>query len=150
MNRHLSTFALLFASAGLIASAYMIGPTPGAAAVPAGVTDKSVARTTTPAKPASTISATRLPVPLLVSRHSTYVVVEPQQEQPTAVEVLVAELPEKATPSDVNARTMIEADGYRNVKALSKGPDGIWHGRAMRGAAEIAISVGAGGDVSAD
>ena len=45
---------------------------------------------------------------------------------------------------------MIEQDGYRNVRALVKGVDGVWHGRAMRGSTEIAVSVDGSGSVSAN
>ena len=44
----------------------------------------------------------------------------------------------------------IELDGYKHVRALEKGPDGVWRGRAMRGRTEIAIRVDATGSVSAD
>jgi hypothetical protein len=45
---------------------------------------------------------------------------------------------------------MIEADGYKNVRSLVQAPDGAWRGLAMRGAAEIAISVDAKGRVLAE
>ncbi len=170
MNRLVSTFALVFAAAGLGASAYLM-PAPGATTAPAGVTDtttkppiaKAAAPTaaqgaapqvakaiappppTTTAKPASTISTARPPVPLLVSRRSAYVGPESQQEQPKSAETSVAE---NATPSDAAAKAMIEADGYKRVTGLAKGPDGKWRGRALRGATEVAVSVDAGGSVS--
>ena len=48
------------------------------------------------------------------------------------------------------AKAAIELDGYKNVRGLEKGPDGVWRGRAMRGRTEIAIRVDASGNVSAD
>jgi hypothetical protein len=51
---------------------------------------------------------------------------------------------------DAQARAAIELDGYKNVRALTKGADGLWHGRAMRGRTEIAVRVDAGGNVSAE
>jgi len=54
------------------------------------------------------------------------------------------------TGSDKNARAAIELDGYKNVRGLEKGADGMWRGRAMRGRTEIAVRVDASGSVSAD
>ena len=47
------------------------------------------------------------------------------------------------------AQGRIEADGYKNVQGLSKGSDGLWHGRAMRGSTEVPVTVDARGNVSA-
>jgi hypothetical protein len=52
--------------------------------------------------------------------------------------------------NDTKAKAAIELDGYKNVRGLEKGPDGVWRGRAMRGRTEIAIRVDATGSVSAD
>ena len=140
MNRRISTFALLFAATGLVASAYMVGPAPGAptpnAATPSAptATDRTVERPT-PSKSASTISTLRPPVPMLASRRSPYVAAEPE---------------DKAAAPDARAKALIEADGYRNVKVLGKGPDGTWRGRALRGTVEVAVSVDADGRVSAN
>jgi hypothetical protein len=57
---------------------------------------------------------------------------------------------EMKSGGDAQAKAAIELDGYKNVRALTKGPDGLWHGRAMRGRTEIAVRVDAGGSVSAE
>ncbi len=51
---------------------------------------------------------------------------------------------------DSEAKAAIELDGYKNVRALVKGPDGLWRGRAMRGRTEITVRVDATGNVSAE
>jgi hypothetical protein len=51
---------------------------------------------------------------------------------------------------DSQARAAIELDGYKNVRGLQKGPDGMWRGRAMRGRTEITVRVDATGNVSAE
>jgi hypothetical protein len=51
---------------------------------------------------------------------------------------------------DAQAKRAIEFDGYRNVRGLVKGADGVWHGRAMRGRTEVGVKVDASGSVSAD
>ena len=52
--------------------------------------------------------------------------------------------------NDTQAKAAIELDGYKNVRGLVQGEDGVWHGRALRGRTEIAISVDAKGSVSAE
>ena len=47
-----------------------------------------------------------------------------------------------------NARAKIEADGYKNVQGLTRGPDGKWHGKALRGGAQVDVTVDARGRVS--
>ena len=51
--------------------------------------------------------------------------------------------------NDADARKAIEFDGYKNVHGIVKDPDGTWHARAMRGRTEIAVTVDASGNVSA-
>ncbi len=46
------------------------------------------------------------------------------------------------------AQKRIEADGYKNVQGLALGSDGLWHGRAMRGNAEVQVIVDKSGNVS--
>jgi hypothetical protein len=46
------------------------------------------------------------------------------------------------------AKAAIEADGYKGVKVLRQGVNGIWYARAMRGASEVPLTVDAAGRVS--
>ena len=52
--------------------------------------------------------------------------------------------------SEAAAKAAIEADGYRQVKGLARGSDGQWRGRALRGSAEVAVTVDVRGNVSAN
>ena len=46
------------------------------------------------------------------------------------------------------AKAAIEADGYKGVKVLRQGPNGVWYAKAMRGSTEVALTVNAAGHVS--
>lgn len=48
------------------------------------------------------------------------------------------------------ARAAIEADGYRGVKVLRKGADGVWHASALRGKTTVMLTVDSSGSVTAD
>jgi hypothetical protein len=48
------------------------------------------------------------------------------------------------------ARAAIEADGYKGVKVLRKGVNGVWHASALRGKTTVMLTVDASGSVSAD
>ena len=49
-----------------------------------------------------------------------------------------------------SAKAAIEADGYKNVKVLRKGANGVWHASAQRGTTTVMLTVDASGSVSAD
>jgi hypothetical protein len=87
---------------------------------------------------------------LRTGRHATYWVEDPQQPTAPTTEGAVTEPTDKRLTSDATAKAMVEADGYKNVRALVQAPDGVWRGLAMRGAVEIAISVDANGRVLAE
>jgi hypothetical protein len=56
-----------------------------------------------------------------------------------------------ADPAGENAaRAAIEADGYKGVKVLRKGANGVWHASALRGKTAVMLTVDASGSVSAD
>ena len=48
------------------------------------------------------------------------------------------------------ARAAIEADGYKGVKVLRKGVNGVWHASALRGKTTVMLTVDASGSVTAD
>ena len=48
------------------------------------------------------------------------------------------------------ARAAIEADGYKGVKVLRKGANGVWHASALRGKTTVMLTVDGSGSVSAD
>jgi hypothetical protein len=47
-------------------------------------------------------------------------------------------------------RAAIEADGYKGVKVLRKGVNGVWHASALRGKTTVMLTVDASGSVTAD
>jgi hypothetical protein len=74
-----------------------------------------------------------------------------------ATEAKAADKPGE-TPSDPAAdkagesaaRAAIEADGYKGVKVLRKGANGVWHASALRGKTSVMLTVDAGGNVTSD
>jgi hypothetical protein len=129
------------------------------------------------AKPDTTLATSRPPVPLVTApRTPSYTPVE--QAAASAAPTVGSQKPSvdmgtfKTNPPDPDdksqalaapgpssgdksadnsqAKRAIEFDGYRNVRGLEKGPDGMWHGRAMRGRNEISVRVDASGNVSAE
>jgi hypothetical protein len=48
------------------------------------------------------------------------------------------------------AQKKIEADGYKNVQGLTRGADGKWHGKAMRGSTLVDVTVDRAGRVSTE
>jgi hypothetical protein len=48
------------------------------------------------------------------------------------------------------ARAAIEADGYKGVKVLRKGANGVWHASALRGRTTVMLTVDGSGSVSAE
>lgn len=150
-----STLLLTTLAAGMMASAYFIGPAPAAtatAAPPSVAPQAAIAKA--PAARASTIKAARAPVPLLTRGHDSYVDVStlPATEPgPSGSPLLEAKASQDDSPAAMAAaRASIEMDGYRNVRGLVRTADGSWRGRAMRGNTEIAIAVDASGSVSAE
>jgi hypothetical protein len=47
------------------------------------------------------------------------------------------------------ARERIERDGYRDVRGLAIGPDGLWQGTALRGNTLVQVTVDRSGNVAA-
>jgi hypothetical protein len=131
------------------------------------------------AKPSSTLVANRPPVPIVTRARDKYYVpkaTEASVQTASAAQGATAPGSNGAANSDISpasltfggaadggllpadgatsgdssrAKAAVELDGYKNVRGLEKGPDGIWRGRAMRGRTEIAIRVDDSGNVSA-
>jgi hypothetical protein len=63
------------------------------------------------------------------------------------------ETPADATADGFNekaAKAAIEADGYKSVKVLRKGANGVWHASGLRGSTTVMLTVDASGSVRAD
>jgi hypothetical protein len=95
----------------------------------------------------TTIASIRPPVPLLVAPHTAFFV-EGETQPANTTPAIVTESQEGIDVPATWAQGMIEADGYRNVSALVKAPNGTWTGLAMRGKSQVAVGVAADGRVS--
>ena len=158
------TFAVFSLAFGMLAAGYLIGPAPGATqSSPSPAQAEAEAMAPAPRAAAPTLAANRPPVPLVRPQPTSYFTTtvpdsgaagdkpaadsnpaDPAQAQTAAVTT------DQPTGEDADAKRAIEFDGYKNVHAVVKGSDGIWHARAMRGRTEIAVRVDATGSVSAE
>jgi hypothetical protein len=168
MNRLVRSLMGPSICAGVLVSGYLLAAaapvTPGLEANRAKSQERSAAaaaatmasRAAPQAKPVTTLVSARPPVPLLVTRHTSFFVEETQPAPATTTataEAVVAGPQDKTDSSAPNAsalsaKAMIEADGYKNVFGLVKAPDGTWAGMALRGATQVAVRVDASGSVS--
>lgn len=160
MKPHPKTIVLVAVAAGMLTGAYLLAPSnaPAATASPAitqAVPRPAAAVAMAPAsKMASYVKTFQAPVPLVVGKHDKYFDATPAPEaasNPTQPAPATGDVQQALTaPNDSAAKASIELDGYKNVRGLVQTPDGVWHGRAMRGRTEIAVSVTPDGSVSQD
>lgn len=89
------------------------------------------------------------PVPLLVRpRQAAKPSTADAPEAPATSEPTAAAPPNGPDPAGENAaRAAIEADGYKNVRILTKG-DGVWRAKALRGKTEVLLIVDSNGSVT--
>ncbi|MGE5149745.1 MAG: hypothetical protein ACM3II_06445 [Rhodospirillaceae bacterium] len=151
------TFAIFSLAFGMLAAGYLIGPAPGATQSPPSAppsAPKAQAAVPLPKPAAPAVVANHPPVPLVRPQPTSYFTPAPTADSnpsdpaPAQTGALATDQP--AAGDDAEARRAIEFDGYKNVHAIVKGSDGMWHARAMRGRAEIAVTVDATGNVSAE
>jgi hypothetical protein len=100
-----------------------------------------------PARSAPSLDAIRPPVPVLFSHRRPFV---PANEAASTLSPSAAETAPPGNLSETAAKAAIEADGYKGVRALARGPDGVWKASALRGQIEVLLSVGPTGSVSAN
>jgi hypothetical protein len=50
--------------------------------------------------------------------------------------------------AEAAARYAFEQRGFHDVKGLSRSPDGVWSGRAVKGGVEMAVSMDAAGNIA--
>jgi hypothetical protein len=161
----LRTFALFGVALAMLAAGYLFAPAPAATRVPTPLPTRSVAEAPpAPRNSAPAVVAARPPVPIPRTTHAATVerpsgapasgkptvdmgvfdINPPDPNEPTQVQAL-------QTAGDAGqAKQAIEFDGYKGVRNLAKGADGLWHGRALRGRTEVGVRVDAGGNVSAE
>ena len=116
-------------------------PAPAAKAAPAPVAQKA------------SVASRQAPVPLQVKPRPP-VNLPPVEDKAAAKPADGATAEQAATSGDSAgenaAKSAIEADGYKGVKVLRKGVNGVWHATALRGKTPVTLTVDASGSVSAD
>jgi hypothetical protein len=143
MSNNFLTLIVLVALIGTFVSAPAPEPLP-----------RSLASRATPSDPA--VSSPAIAAARAVEAH----------QPPIPLVRNVAALPATATSPDVGmpdaekqaqddldrraAKAAIEADGYKGVSVLGKGPDGAWRAKAYRGTTEVQLTVDGTGGVSAE
>lgn len=100
-----------------------------------------------PARSTLSWDATRPPVPVLFSHRRPFV---PADEAVSTLSPSAAVTTPPASMTATAVKAAIEADGYKGVRALSLGSDGVWKASALRGQIEVLLSVGPTGSVSAN
>lgn len=135
-----------------VASAFALGPQePAAGDPPMPVVAKQPAAISVTPAPASapvvkkaSFEARRAPVPLLMKPRPT---IEPPIFDADAVG---PEVPAKIGDGSGGsaAKAAIEADGYKGVKVLRQGANGLWYAKATRGTTEVPLTVDAAGRVA--
>lgn len=153
MKLRFMALALLAATAG-VASAHVLVPVPvqnrtsarfSALSAPSTVVPSTVAAPSV--RNALAADEPRSPVPISLIHRRPFVPASVTTWDPFPPSSDAA-APSRIT--EATAKAAIEADGYKSVRALSRGPDGVWKARALRGQTEVGLSVNATGDVSAN
>jgi hypothetical protein len=96
---------------------------------------------------APSLDATRSPVPVLFPQRRPFV---PANEAASTLSPSPADTAPPGNMSETAAKAAIEADGYKAVRALARGSDGVWKASALRGQTEVLLSVSPTGGVSAN
>jgi hypothetical protein len=141
MQRTLLTLALI-AAAGAAAAQTATTPAPrgGSTATPS----TSAPSTSAPSTSAPSANMPSAPSQTMDAGGASMQGVNP----PSAVDTNTANASGQPTGQARIAQKRIEGDGYKNVQGLAQGSDGLWHGRAMRGSAEVQVTVDKRGNVS--
>lgn len=179
MKRGILVATLMVTAAG-VASANLLTPAPPGVASPwpqaqpatvpppiittSSSTEKTVTAQLAPTAPAkvassqttkSMVEANQAPVPFKMKPRPP-VNLPPVADK--ATEAKTTDKPAEASTDPVAAdgagenaaRAAIEADGYKGVKVLRKGANGVWHASALRGKTTVMLTVDSSGSVSAD
>jgi hypothetical protein len=146
--------ALVTVTAG-VASAFAPGsqesvPRSGARDLPMPVAPKQAAAPIAPASGSApvvnkaSVEARHAPVPLLMKPRP------PIEQHDFDADAVGPEVPAKFSDGsgESAAKAAIEADGYKGVKVVRQGANGIWYARALRGTTEVPLTVDAQGNVA--
>jgi hypothetical protein len=146
---------LLLATTAGVAGAQVFVPFPEGAGALAHSTEQSRPPLTAPptdlsvlpARSAPSWDAARPPVPVLFAHRRAFV---PANEAASTLAPSDADTAPPGNMTAAAAKAAIEADGYKGVRALARGSDGVWKASALRGQTEVQLSVGPTGSVSAN
>ena len=143
----------LLATTASVASAHVFMPLPERTGALARSTEQSQPMalptkvSALPARSAPSLDATRPPVPVVSAHRRAFV---PANEAASTPSPSAAATAPPGTMSEAAAKAAIEADGYKGVRALARGSDGVWKASALRGQTEVLLSIGPTGSVSAN
>ena len=144
MKRGILAFAIAMTAAGVASALAPLPPGP----------PRSAQTEAQPAPPAATklaaapgLEARQAPVPLLLKPRPA--------PGPTKVDAgkadadtTATETPKTDSVGEGSAKTAIERDGYKGVKVLRKGANGLWYAEAMRGRDRVLLTVDGQGNVA--
>lgn len=120
----------------------------GALACPAGEAGAQILQTARPEmsqpRPAAALIVRQAPVPMLLGARPPAIIAP---SVPLADDEEKPAEPVRHSIAERDARSAIEADGYKTVLAITKAGDGTWHARALRGTTEVSLRVDAQGSV---
>jgi hypothetical protein len=150
MKKHsFLVLAVMMTVAGVASAFALAPPEPAARELPMPVVAKQpavlpVAAAPDPAIKKASFEVRHAPVPLLMKPRPT--IAQPIFD----ADAVGLEVPVKTNvgSSEGAAKAAIEADGYKGVKALRQGANGMWYAKAMRGTAEVPLTVDAAGRVA--
>ena len=146
---------LLLATTASVAGAHVFVPLPERSGALARSTEQSrpplmvlpTHASALPARSATSLDAARPPVPVLFAHRRAFV---PANEAASTLAPSDADTAPPGNVTEAAAKAAIEADGYKGVRALARGSDGVWKASALRGQTEVQLSVGLTGRVSAN
>ena len=120
----------------------------GALACPAAEAGAQILQTARPemskSRPATALIVRQAPVPMLLGARPPAIITT---SVPLAADEAKPAEPVRHGIAERDARSAIEADGYKAVLAITKAGDGTWHARALRGPTEVSLRVDAQGSV---
>jgi hypothetical protein len=147
MKRGVFVFAVTMTVAG-VASALGFAPV-AQAPRPAQVASRPPSEpiVSLAAAPKSTLEARQAPVPLVLKTRTSVALPDFDSAAPASAPAAEA----KANEGDGGAaKAAVEADGYKNVKVLRKGANGLWYAEALRGKTKVLLTVDSQGNVAAE
>jgi len=166
MKRKVTALAASILAAG-VASAFALAPSSQSTRVGTELASAEPKPAPAPTIGKPTLEARQAPVPILFKPRTP---VEPPRkvaaatppEPPKAVDPAggatandttastAGGAPGNDTPGGSAAKAAVEADGYKAVKVLRKGDNGLWYAEGLRGRTKVILTVDAQGNVTTE